>query len=532
MSKGMRSFCTAAAMFSVFVAGACVVEAGQPLSSDEIVQLHDLGINTDAIVQKIDSDGIGFAADDSAVAALEQKGVPAEVLAAVQTKSASAATSEPVITYGNVKQLVGLGIAEGAIIDRLRSSPTLFTLDAEQEKELRGLGASEKLFAALRGERPEPAASADEKVTDMAVILDCSGSMGELSSDGKSKIDVAKQVVGDMIQKFPEGLRLTFIVYGGDHGRCDAVRVVRPLSTLDIGAKDFLGSEIQSLQPNGKTPIALALRTAGQELAKFDAVSGVVLISDGKETCNGDPAAEAAALAQRFNLRYGVTVFGFDVAGEERASLEAIANAGNGEYFHAATAEELIEQTETAQEKIEVEPVAVTKRGRRAVVVLAPRIEFPAMKQIALIDTRRPLPEVHNYEAVMESEEYERPIRIPSGKKTYDLGFLPEQGMAVRLAPGIQIPDRSTIQIRPEDYLGLVNLDGEGLPPVKLIALVRPGKAGPGHNFDPVQVAERYGTDLLVPAGSYDLWILGQDGNRELLEEELEVSAGQRLQLD
>ena len=82
------------------------------------------------------------------------------------------------------------------------------------------------------------------------------------------------------------------------------------------------------------------------------------------------------------------------------------------------------------------------------------------------------------------------------------------------------------------DYVGVVNLGGEGLPPVQQVALVLPGRAGPGHNFDPIQVTDRYGADMLVPAGKYDLWILNADGSREMLEEDLEVEAGVRLQLD
>lgn len=533
MTKRLRFILLAVIATAMACKSATFATAGTPLSSEQLVDLHRLGINADAIVQKIDRDGVAFAGDATAIAELQQSGMPDAVIAAVERASKKPATAGPAITYDDVTQLLKLGIPEPAVINRLQRSPTIFTLDAAQTEELRELGASDRLFDALRGQRTPPADENAEKVTDVAVILDCSGSMGELSSDGENKMDVARQVVGNMIQKFPEGLRLSLIVYGGaGDGGCDAVRVVRPLSTLDVAAKTFLNSEIHQLQPGGKTPIALALQRAGQELAKYDAVSSVVLISDGKETCNGDPAGEAAALAARFNLRYGVTVFGFDVDGVERAALEGIATAGNGEYFHAGSAQELIQQTATAQAEIEVEPVQVTTKGRRAVVVKTPRVEFPAMKQIALIETGKPLPERHNYVGITETQVYDRPIRIPSGKKTYDLGFLPAEGMAVRLAPGIQIPDRSTIQVQPEDYLGLVNLGGEGLPPAKLVALVLPGKAGPGHNFAPIQTATQYGKDLIVPAGSYDLWIQTIDGKRELLEEELTVPAGQRLQLD
>ena len=535
MSKFVRTrFLLACALAATLITSDS--HADRPLSSDSILQLHTLGIDTQAIVKKISDDGIAFAANEAALAKLEGQGVPVEVINAAKSfapKTNTAAAANPAITYDNVKQLLELGIAEDAIIARLSNSPTVFTLDAAQETELKQLGASDQLFAALRGERPAPAAKSEEKVTDVAVILDCSGSMNEQTSDGKTKIDVAKSVVANMIQKYPEGLRVSLLVYGDTTGTCDDVRLVRPLSTLDAGAKNWLTSEIHQLQAKGKTPIAQSLRQAGQELAKFDSISSVVLISDGKETCGGDPAAEAAALAQRFNLRYGVTVFGFAVDGEERASLEAIADAGNGKYYHAASAEELVQQTASAQQEIEVEPVQVKAKGRRAVVIKTPKIEFPAMKQIALIKAKSYLAEAHNFKPITVTESFERSIRIPSGKKAYDLVFIPQEGLSLRMVAGIQIPDRSTIQVRPEDYLGLLNLGGEGLPPVKLIGLVRTGRYGmDSHNFRPVQTAKRYGKDLLVPAGKYDLWIETADGKTELIEEELEIVAGQRLQLD
>ena len=133
-------------------------------------------------------------------------------------------------------------------------------------------------------------------------------------------------------------MNLTFIIYGHDRARgCDAVRVVRPLSPLDARGRGELVRLIGRLQPVGSTPIALALRTAGRELANAQALSGVILISDGKEMCGGDPAAEAAALAPRLAPGFGVQVVGFGVKADERQSLEAIAQAGEGQYLDAPT---------------------------------------------------------------------------------------------------------------------------------------------------------------------------------------------------
>ena len=189
MSLSWRSVSTIVCSSLVVFGMASETHSGQPLSSEQIVQLHQLGINSSAIVEKIKDDGTDFAADTQVLAELEGQGVAAEVLSALQNGPKS--QSGDLITYDNVKQLLELGIDEQAIVERLAASPTIFTIDAIQERELQDLGASKTLFAALRGERPAPA-KAGEKVTDVAVILDCSGSMNELTSDGKLKIDVAK----------------------------------------------------------------------------------------------------------------------------------------------------------------------------------------------------------------------------------------------------------------------------------------------------------------------------------------------------
>src|SRR5207248_579537 len=141
-----------------------------------------------------------------------------------------------------------------------------------------------------------------------------------------------KRTVTDLIQKIPNGLNLSFLIYGHDKNlKCQAVKVVRPMSPLDAAGKSGLARIIDRLQPVGATPIALALHAAGAELARNNAPSGLVLISDGKETCNGDPAAEAASLARNPNLWFGINVIGFDVQEDERAALAEIARAGKGQ---------------------------------------------------------------------------------------------------------------------------------------------------------------------------------------------------------
>lgn len=78
----------------------------------------------------------------------------------------------------------------------------------------------------------------------------------------------------------------------------------------------------------------------------------MVLISDGKETCEGDPCALVRSLREQgINVR--VHVVGFDVNQEERDQLVCIAEAGEGKYFSADNADQLtVALTEVKQEII------------------------------------------------------------------------------------------------------------------------------------------------------------------------------------
>src|SRR5438067_7978188 len=118
-------------------------------------------------------------------------GVQAQVAAQPNATAASA------VTYEQVLQMLALAIDEEAILKRLAKSPTLFTLSADQVTALKKAGASEKLLAAMQTARPASEAAA-ELITDVAIILDCSGSMREATRDRRTKMAVAKQVITEL----------------------------------------------------------------------------------------------------------------------------------------------------------------------------------------------------------------------------------------------------------------------------------------------------------------------------------------------
>jgi HEAT repeat protein len=253
------------------------------------------------------------------------------------------ATTPETVTYQDIVKSLRTGKSEQEILDTL-SKATVdvnFVLGDSQIQELQKMRVSDEFIGALRKLKTQPGVPGGD-VTDFALILDCSGSMLEKTREGISKMDAAKKTVTELIQRIPNGLRLTFVIYGHDKRlECNAVKVVRSKTEVTDSEKAELTQFIAALQPSGNTPIARALRAAGKELADGSGLAEVALITDGVETCGGDPAQEAAELVSNLKLRSGVNVIGFGLKADEQKAIQKIAQAGRGKYYDAQTAAEL-----------------------------------------------------------------------------------------------------------------------------------------------------------------------------------------------
>lgn len=504
---------------------------GAELTQDNLLTLVKLGIDDDAIVAKIQKDGIGFLVDDATLDNLKNAGASEAVLKALRVapKAKPAAAAGQVVTFQDVLKLLSLGIEEEAILKRLEKSPTVFVLSDEQVAELKKAGASEKLIALLKNVRPASPQAA-ELITDIALILDCSGSMRETTSDGKTKMDVAKTVVADLIQKIPGGLNVTFVIYGhelfgnaDDPRNCQAVKVARPLSKLDDAGRTELSELVAGLKPTGGTPLALSLKVAGEELAKNkDAFCGIVLLTDGLESCKGNPNEEVAALLGKLKLSFGVNVVGLGVNEDGDAALKAIADAGNGKYYDADDAGELADSISAIAKELEVKakPAEIKVVMRRAIIVHKPAIEeFPELGEIQLIS--RGLGST----STDGKGGYEEEIRVPSATTKYEILWVAkdkELGSVAMLRDQV-FAERKLVEIKPEEHLGMVRIRGEGQPK-KAIEISRPGSLG---SVDVAVRTKKFGQILVVPVGKWNILV---DDNR--IEEGFEVEPGKLHELE
>jgi len=172
------------------------------------------------------------------------------------------------------------------------------------------------------------------------VILDASGSMLQRLGE-KRRIDIAKEVLAGLVREsLPPGIPFALRVFGHrEAGSCRTDLEV-PLSPLASAPLVTKIAKIEAMNL-AKTPIARSLELVAEDLGAAKGPSVVVLVTDGEETCEGDPAAAVESLRHLgFDVRVNIVGFAIDDA-ELKTTFRYWANLGGGEYHDVSDAEDL-----------------------------------------------------------------------------------------------------------------------------------------------------------------------------------------------
>lgn len=223
---------------------------------------------------------------------------------------------------------------------------------------------------------------------ELFFIIDSSGSM-QAPMEGQTKLAVAKEVLRTVAAKLPKEVRIGLAAYG--HRRpndCKDVEILIAPGTQDI---KLLLEKVDALKPVGRTPIAATVKQVADLLKSRPAETTIVLLSDGQETCGGNPCNEVKKLKQG-SLRFIMHVVGYDIKQGEKAQLECMAKAGGGRYFAANDAAALLAALETVRKDIEEKvKKAKTQVVHRKSGLGKCRIQMPpdALKSVAGIKIKR-----------------------------------------------------------------------------------------------------------------------------------------------
>lgn len=182
------------------------------------------------------------------------------------------------------------------------------------------------------------------------LVLDASGSMGEATPSGPTRIEAARSAVTDVVDGLPDDAEVGLRVYGATidsgAGACEDSQLVVPVGT---GNRDDLRSAVEAYEPLGETPIAYALQQAAADVGT-EGQRSIVLVSDGEATCDPDPCVVASEIASA-GIELRIDVVGLNVTEDARAQLRCIAAAADGTYVDAEDADEIADGIRGATER-------------------------------------------------------------------------------------------------------------------------------------------------------------------------------------
>lgn len=190
------------------------------------------------------------------------------------------------------------------------------------------------------GTAGEGAQGASSKGLAVALILDASGSMLQ-KLDGVRRIDLARKALDQLVNKgLAEGTPVALRVFG--HRKPDAcdTELLEPLAALDRQAMSarIAGIEAKNL---AKTPIGDSLKAVAEDLAGVEGSAVVVLVTDGEETCQGNPEAAIRQLnAQGYKVTLNIVGFAVGDHALEK-QFQQWAELGGGAYFSARNGDAL-----------------------------------------------------------------------------------------------------------------------------------------------------------------------------------------------
>ncbi|MFS0690203.1 VWA domain-containing protein [Sporosarcina sp. 179-K 8C2 HS] len=178
----------------------------------------------------------------------------------------------------------------------------------------------------------------EKKQLNISVLIDASGSM-KAYVGGEQMMALAKDAVKRFGAGLPEESIVSLRVYGHEGTGSTADKGMSCASNELFYSPDFYEEQsfneaLSQFDAAGWTPLAAAIETGGEDLrvkASSNTQNVIFVVSDGVETCGGNPVEEAKKLANS-DLNAEVNVLGFNLDSEGQKQLKKVAEEGNGKY--------------------------------------------------------------------------------------------------------------------------------------------------------------------------------------------------------
>lgn len=342
----------------------------------------------------------------------------------------------------------------------------------------------------VAGLSPMPALGDSCNTADRSVllILDASGSMNAKLPNGETRIAVAQRAIKGVAGFVPAQAQLSLRMYGAQSAKkqknCEDTHLAVPFGTASVSG-GAITTTVDGAKAQGYTPIAYSLGQAATDFPADAKERVIVLVSDGKETCQGDPVVAAKALAAK-----GITVHavGFVVDTAARGQLQAIARAAGGTYFDASPVGPELPDT----------LMSALNACKKRVVTLPPKPQPGKLRTTSATFTH----DIFNAESGQKVGQFDRmqtQLELPAG--IYEVKFGPGRWK------GIEVRSGETTTIEPGVLRVETPVDG-----VLVNANVVDSETGEKHGtFDPMASAATlmpgvYDLRFRTPSGASSRW--------------------------
>lgn len=196
---------------------------------------------------------------------------------------------------------------------------------------------------------PDSGENQNEATTtfNVEIILDSSGSMANYMGS-KTRMDLAKESIKKFASSLPEEANISLRVYGHKGTGSDADKKMScSANELVYSPQPYnqtkLDQALNSFKPAGWTPLAQAILEAQKDLSQYKGEQNkniVYVVSDGIETCDGDPISAAKSLKDS-GVAPVVNIIGFDLKSSDQKQLEDMAVAAGGTYTNVKNQDQL-----------------------------------------------------------------------------------------------------------------------------------------------------------------------------------------------
>ncbi len=170
--------------------------------------------------------------------------------------------------------------------------------------------------------------------TAVEIILDASGSMYK-KLGGETRIAVAKSVLKELMSNsIPKGTQLALRIYGHRKAKACDTRLEIPLQPFNPKHGIDLVGKVDP-KDRSRTPLAESLALVAKDMKSATGKSVVILLTDGEESCGGDPDDAIRGLREQgMEVRINIVGLAIDSARANK-QFSNWAKLGGGTYFEA-----------------------------------------------------------------------------------------------------------------------------------------------------------------------------------------------------